>query len=116
LKTPSIRCSRLCAGYGVYSTDPELFRQLYGVAAGDPDVAQLMTMREVGRRNFVSQLVARLDESSRLRPGITREDATAILLALTYFATFDQFHAVPGARPAADIATGILTQTLLLDP
>ena len=49
------------AGYGVYATDPELFRQLYGVAAGDPDVAQLMAMREVGRRNFVSQLVARLD-------------------------------------------------------
>ena len=101
------------AGYGVYATDPELFRQLYGVAAGDPDVAQLMAMREVGRHNFVSQLVARLDESSRLRPGITHEDATAILLALTHFATFDQFQAVPGARPAADIAIAILTQTLL---
>jgi AcrR family transcriptional regulator len=104
------------AGYGVYSTDPELFRQLYGVAAGDPDVAKLMAMREVGRRNFVSQLVARLDESSRLRPGITRADATAILRALTLFATFDQFQAVPGSRPAADIAIAIFTRTLLREP
>ncbi len=82
----------------VYSTDPELFRQLCGVAAGDPDVAQLMPIRVVGRRNFVSQLVARLDASSRLRPGISHEDATAILLALTRFATFDQVHAVADAR------------------
>jgi AcrR family transcriptional regulator len=103
------------AGYGVYSTDPELFRQLYGVAAGDPDVAQLMAMRDVGRRNFVAQLVARLDESSRLRPGITLADATAILLALTHFATFDQFQAARDARPAPDIAIAILTQTLLHD-
>jgi AcrR family transcriptional regulator len=101
------------AGYGVYSTDPELFRQLYGVAAGDPDVAELLAVREVGRRNFISQLVARLDSSSRLRPGITHEDATAILLALTHFVTFDQFQAVPDSRPAADIAIAILTQTLL---
>jgi AcrR family transcriptional regulator len=101
------------AGYGVYACDPQLFRQLYGVAAGDPDVAELMAMREEGRRNFVSRLVARLDSSSRLRPGITHEDATAILLALTHFATFDQFQAVPDARPAADIAIAILTQTLL---
>jgi AcrR family transcriptional regulator len=100
------------AGYGVYATDPELFRQLYGVAAGDPEVAQLMAMREVGRRNFVSQLVARLDESSRLRPGVTTKDATAILLALTHFVTFDQFQTVPGSRPAADLAIAILTQTL----
>ena len=101
------------AGYGVYASDPQLFRQLYGVAAGDPDVAELMAMREVGRRNFVSQLIARLDESGRLRPGITPADATAILLALTHFATFDQFQAVPGSQPAADIAIAILTRTLL---
>jgi AcrR family transcriptional regulator len=101
------------AGYGVYACDPQLFRQLYGVAAGDPDLAQLMAMREVGRRNFVSQLVARLDSSSRLRPGVNHADATAILLALTHFATFDQFQTVPDARPAADIAIAILTQTLL---
>jgi AcrR family transcriptional regulator len=101
------------AGYGVYATDPELFRQLYGVAAGDPDVAQLIAMREVGRRSFVSRLVAKLDSSGRLRPGITHDDATAILLALTHFATFDQFQAVADARPAADIAIAILTQTLL---
>jgi len=103
------------AGYGVYATDPELLRQLYGVAAGDPDVAQLMAMREVGRRNFVSRLVAKLHSSGRLRPGITHEDATAILLALTHFATFDQFRAVAAARPAADIAIAILTQTLLTE-
>ena len=101
------------AGYGVYACDPQLFRQLYGVAAGDPQVAELMGMREEGRRNFVSRLVARLDASSHLRPGVTREDATAILLALTHFATFDQFQAIPDARPAADIAIAILTQTLL---
>jgi AcrR family transcriptional regulator len=101
------------AGYGVYATDPELFRQLYGVAAGDPDIAKLMAMREVGRRSFVSRLIAKLDSSGRLRPGITLEDATAILLALTHFATFDQFQAVADARPAAEIAIGILTQTLL---
>jgi AcrR family transcriptional regulator len=108
----SLRAS-MRAGYGVYATDPELFRQLYGVAAGDPEVAQLMAMREVGRRNFVSQLVARLASARRLRPGITHADATAILLALTHFCTFDQFQAVADARPAADIAIAILTQTLL---
>jgi len=106
-------CASMRAGYGVYACDPQLFRQLYGVAAGDPDVAELMAMREEGRRNFVSRLVARLEASSRLRPGVTSEDATAILLVLTHFATFDQFQAVPDARPAADIAIAILTQTLL---
>ena len=108
-------CASMRAGYGVYACDPQLFRQLYGVAAGDPDVAELMAMREEGRRNFVSRLVARLEASSRLRPGVTSEDATAILLVLTHFATFDQFQAVPDARPAADIAIAILTQTLLRD-
>jgi hypothetical protein len=38
----------------------------------------------------------------------------SILLALTHFATFDQFQAVPDARPAADIAIAVLTETLLL--
>ena len=103
------------AGYAVYACDPDLFRQLYGVAAGDPAVASLMAMRESGRRDVISRLATRLASSNRLRSGVTREEAMAVLLAITHFTTFDQLHTASGLRPAVDIAISVLTRSLLID-
>jgi len=108
----SVRAS-LHAGYAVYDTDPELLRQLYAMAATDPDVAELMAVREGGRRSVVLGLVARLADTQRLRTGVSAEDAAAVLLVLTHFATFDQLRAVSGARPPAELAIIVLGRVLL---
>jgi AcrR family transcriptional regulator len=61
---------------------------LYGVAAVDPAAERLVDRQRRDRRRVVARLVDRLAVGGRLRPGVGRRRAVALLLVLTSFETY----------------------------
>jgi hypothetical protein len=67
---------------------PADLRQLYGVAAIDPAAQDLVDRQRADRRGEYERLVKNLSRARRLRAGVTKQRALAILLVLSSYDTY----------------------------
>ena len=79
--------SQLCR---FWSTDPDLFRRLISLSAGDPEAHQVISSREQWRFEQVALFVTRLAAADRLRRPFDTDTATATVGATTSFTTCDE--------------------------
>jgi AcrR family transcriptional regulator len=88
---------------------------LYGVAAVDPAAERLVERQRRDRRRVVVRLVERLTAGGRLRPGVGKQRAVALLLVLTSFETYLELrrHAGLAEREVVRILHGSARTELL---
>ena len=79
--------SELCR---FWSTDPDLFRRLISLSAGDPEAHQVISSREQWRFDQATLFVTRLAEADRLRRPFDTDTAAAAVGATTSFTTCDE--------------------------
>ena len=91
-------------------------RSLYGLAALDRDVAEVLEAHDTARRSRLVGFVERLAEQEQLSPAVARERIVDVLWMLTGFATFDHL-ARRSAIPAEEVAAILidLAESFLLD-
>lgn len=73
-----------------WSTDPELFRRLVGLAAVDPGAGRVIADRESWRHRQVGTAVRRLAAAGRVRRPYRADRASALVTAVTSFPACDQ--------------------------
>lgn len=102
-----------------WSAETALHRNLFGLAAIDPDSSRVIDEQfDARRRELLGLLVKRLHDQGRLRSGVTQGHALDVLWMLTSFHSFDQLHGRSGlsARAAAatlsDLAVGAVVEPL----
>lgn len=83
-----------------WSTDPELFRRLVGLAAVDPEAGRVIADRESWRHRQVGSAVRRLAAAGLVRPAYRVDQATALVTAATSFPTCDQIATATRRRHA----------------
>lgn len=71
-----------------WSSENDVLRQLYGVAAVDPAAQALVDRQRADRRGEYERLVRNLDRAGRLRQGVSRQRALALLLVLSSYETY----------------------------
>jgi AcrR family transcriptional regulator len=91
-----------------WSGDVMLFRNVYGLAAIDPEAAKLFDGYDDRRRELLMWLAKRLDDQGHLREGMTQRRATDVLWLLTSFRSFDQLNS--RAELPVDEAAGLLNE------
>src|SRR6478609_8742072 len=72
-----------------WTSNRTVMRRLHGMAAIDPEFAQVMDARHARRRKAVTAVVARLSEDSRTVHAFSNEETIDLLVALTSFATYE---------------------------
>jgi len=99
-----------------WSSEDPILRQLYGVAAVDQAAHDLVDRQRADRRSELERLVGNLDRSGRLRPGIARQRALALLLVLTGYETFRELReAGLSDRRAVELLQDSARRLLLAD-
>ena len=93
-----------------------VMRGLYGLAALDRDVAEVLEAHDAARRSRLVGFVERLAEQEQLSPAVSRERIVDVLWMLTGFGTFDHL-ARRSAIPAEEVAAILidLAESSLLD-
>jgi AcrR family transcriptional regulator len=81
--------SELCR---FWAAEEQLFRQVVGLAAIDPEARQVIEGKDASRRRDMKRLAERLQRQDRLDPDWSPQRAGATLWFLTSFTTFDQLH------------------------
>jgi AcrR family transcriptional regulator len=71
-----------------WASEDAVLRQLYGAAAVDPAAQALVDRQRADRRSEYERLVRTLDRAKRLRVGLTRRQALALLLVLSSYDTY----------------------------
>lgn len=92
-----------------HSNEDVLLRNLYGLAAIDPETGRVLEQYETLRRDALAWLVKRLDDQGKLRTGISQKHAVDLLLMITGFRSFDQLFSRSGLSVRA---TGLLLSDL----
>jgi len=87
-------------GCGIWAVDPDLVRNLFALARAQPDALPVIDQLEAGRVQVMEHLVQRLDDAGALAAGLSRRDATDLLVAATGFAGWDQIVTARGRSPA----------------
>lgn len=82
-----------------------LFVRVKGLAAIDPGMAVVVETKEDVRRGHLTNLVHRLEEQGRLRPGCSERKALDTLLFLTSFEAFDELCGRSKMAPEAVAST-----------
>jgi AcrR family transcriptional regulator len=82
--------SILSSAVRFWAAEEDLHRSLYGLAEIDPAARAFVDRQTSGRRTDLQRLNKRLLDAGRLRPGLHVDDALALLLVATSFATFDE--------------------------
>ncbi len=79
----------LCA---FYARDYVLLRNLFGLAAVDPDAGTIVQSYDDNRHAGLDRMVSRITAQGRLNRGFTHGEAVALLWMLTSFRTFEHLH------------------------
>jgi AcrR family transcriptional regulator len=106
--------SELCR---FWSTDPDVFRRLVGLAAVDPETRRVIGDREQWRYDQVAAFVRRLDTEGRLRPPFDVDLATAAVAAVTGFPSCDGMATRTGLPHSglADLVLAVLSGVVVLE-
>jgi hypothetical protein len=92
--------SVLASAVRFWAAEEDLHRGLYGLAEIDPAARAFVDRQTRGRRTDLRRLSKRLYDAGRLRPGV-QDDALALLLVATSFATFDELRRNAKLTPSA---------------
>jgi hypothetical protein len=87
-------------GCGIWASDPDLVRNLLALSRTQADALPVIDQLETGRAQVMERLVQRLDDSGALAAGLSRRDATDLLVAATGFAGWDQIVTARHRTPA----------------
>jgi hypothetical protein len=107
--------SVLSSAVRFWAAEEDLHRSLYGLAEIDPAARAFVDRQTSGRRTDLRRLSERLHDAGQLRP--VQDDALALLLVATSFATYDELRRnaklTPGAveQAVARVATILLNDT-----
>ena len=74
------------------ATEDVLLRNLYGLAAVDPEASRVLEQYEGLRKDVLAWLVKRLADQGKLRRGVSQKHAVDMLWMLTSFRSFDQLY------------------------
>jgi AcrR family transcriptional regulator len=86
------------------SREDALLRNIYGLAAVDPEVGRVVDEWEQRRKDVLAWLVKRLADQGKLRSDISQKQAVDVLWMLTSFASFDQMRSRSGRSVRASAA------------
>jgi AcrR family transcriptional regulator len=98
-----------------WAAEEALHRSLYGLAEIDPAARAFVDRQTSGRRTDLRRLSKRLHDAGRLRPGLDVDDALALLLVATSFATFDELRRNAKLTPSAVEQAVARVATVLLN-
>jgi AcrR family transcriptional regulator len=98
-------------GCGIWAGDPDLVRNLFALARTQADAMPVIGQLEAGRAQIMEHLVQRLDDAGALAAGLSRRDATDLLVAATGFAGWDQIVTARGRPPVT--ATRLIVRMAL---
>src|SRR5215218_3740883 len=98
-----------------WAAEEDLHRSLYGLAEIDPAARAFVDRQTSGRRTDLRRLSKRLHDAGRLRPGLHVDDALALLLVATSFATFDELRRNAKLTPSAIEQAVARVATILLN-
>ena len=87
-------------GCGIWAIDPDLVRNLFALARTQADALPVIGQLEAGRVQIMAHLAQRLDDAGVLAAGLSRRDATDLLVAATGFAGWDQIVTARRRPPA----------------
>jgi AcrR family transcriptional regulator len=106
--------SVLSSAVRFWAAEEDIHRGLYGLAEIDPAARAFVDRQTRGRRSDVKRLTTRLHDAGQLRPGV-QEDALALLLVATSFATFDELRRNAKLTPSAVEQAVARVATVLLN-
>jgi AcrR family transcriptional regulator len=98
-----------------WSAEDAILKQLYGATAVDPASRDLVERQLADRRGEMQRLARRLDESRRLRGGLTRGGALEHLLVLTGYGTYRELREEGVSDAKLTKLLQDMARTLLLD-
>jgi AcrR family transcriptional regulator len=107
--------SVLSSAVRFWAAEEDLHRALYGLAEIDPAARAFVDRQTSGRRSDLQRLSKRLHDVGRLRRGLQEDDALALLLVATSFATFDELRRNAKLRPGAVEQAVARVATVLLN-
>jgi AcrR family transcriptional regulator len=107
--------SVLSSAVRFWAAEEDLHRGLYGLAEIDPAARAFVDRQTSGRRSDLQRLSKRLHDVGRLRRGLQEDDALALLLVATSFATFDELRRNAKLRPGAVEQAVARVATVLLN-
>jgi AcrR family transcriptional regulator len=107
--------SVLASAVRFWAAEEDLHRSLYGLAEIDPAARAFVDRQTSGRRADLRRLSKRLHDAGRLRPTLHVDDALALLLVATSFATFDELRRNAKLTPSAIEQTVGRVATVLLN-
>lgn len=98
-----------------WSKQDALLRNIYGLAAVDPEAARLVEQYEGRRKDVIAWLVKRLDDQGKLRKGISQKHAVDVLWMLSGFRSFDQLYSSSklSVRAAAALLSELATNAVV---
>jgi AcrR family transcriptional regulator len=85
-----------------WASNRTIMRRLHGMAAIDPEFAEVMDARHARRRKAVTAVVARLNAAESSRGSFSNEEVIDLLAALTGFATYENL--ASASRTTVDVA------------
>ena len=107
--------SVLPAAVRFWAAEEDLYRSLYGLAEIDPAARGFVERQTGKRRTDLRRLSRRLHDGGRLRSGLRADDALALLLVATSFATFDELRRNAKLSPSAVEQAVARVATVLLN-
>lgn len=104
-------------GAQMLGSDYELTRRVLMLARLEPSVMTGLAVGEETRAGGMRYQAGRLAEQGKLRPGVSTEEAAALLWQLTSFETYDGLHTTWGmdATQVGDFIAGVAARALLRD-
>jgi hypothetical protein len=99
-----------------WSKQDALHRNIFGLAAVDPEAARLVEQYGGRRKDVIAWLVKRLDDQGKLRKGMTHKHAVDVLWMRSGFRSFDQLYSrsklsVPAAAaPLSELAANAVVE------
>jgi AcrR family transcriptional regulator len=90
-----------------WASNRTVMRRLNGMAAIDPEFAQVMDARHARRRKAVTAIVGRLNDADRAQRHFSNDETIDLLVMLTSFATYESL--ASEARTSDDVA-GLLVE------
>jgi len=85
-----------------WASNRTVMRRLHGMAAIDPEFAQVMDARHARRRKAVTAVVSRLNAAETSPNAFSNEEIIDLLVALTSFATYESL--AGSSRTSEDVA------------
>ena len=100
-----------------WSKHDALHRNIFGLAAVDPEAARLVEQYDGRRKDVIAWLVKRLDDQGKLRKSMTQKHAVDVLWMLSGFRSFDQLYSRSKLSvPAAATLLSELAANAVIEP